>query len=862
MKRILLACLVGLAALFVARVSASPTEQAEPAIVSFTTTAEQVSAEALISRAARIPVAWETRNRPLVANLVFDQIMPDGGAVNVELPRALPWVVSTGEGLAAPISPGAGAAEVVLRMRMVHLFTGSVLAERALTVPIAAGGDAGAGVGNRPAITRFISRTDFITPQQVADGSARVIVEWETANRPLTSNLIFEQVLDDGSLVNVELPREDPLVASSGVGVVAPEAPGRGRNFVTLRLSLFDLLNGRIYDRRELIVPVTAIAPTPTPIPPTPTLPPDQRPRILYYDLHATSIDERQLADRAARITVSWAVAQRPANSNLVFEQILDNGIVVNVELPRPNPIVPSMGEGLIAPFPPGDAATSARFILSLVNVETGQVYDRVEVTLPISPSPTPVASPRAFSFTTTATSVEERALLDRTARVPVSWAVTQRPPNSNLVFEQVLANGSALNVELPRPDPIVPSSGDGVVAPILPAVDVMQIHLRVRLVDLATGSTLDQRDLRLPVVRATGTAVPRQFTVEFPPGASADYFQLAAGEARVPISWQVSPRPANSNLVFEQLYPDGRIFNVELPRPNPIVSSSGTGVVAPTLPPGETSSLLFRVRLVDLTTQATLEQRQLRLPISGYDAAAQTAAEVVRLSVDQTSYVGGDVVTVEWEVIGADSVSLSLIAPQAGLEGPAATGLPASGTTQLALPPAFAGAAGFVELRAAVVPEGPPVVQRQLALGVIECQYQFFFGGEGCASEAAERVAGLFQDFENGTILRRADSGSTFILFDSGAVVSLEGGAAGPIGDPPSEMLLPPSFTFETVWYPYREQLGWAVAPEGSYSLTIQRAFPAPGTGMQDVYLTLADESIIRLTGPVNNPTNWSRID
>src|SRR5690606_22862101 len=60
-----------------------------PAILSFSTPLTDVNRNALIQRTARVPVSWDTTNRPFIANLVFDQVLPDGSALNVELPRPL-----------------------------------------------------------------------------------------------------------------------------------------------------------------------------------------------------------------------------------------------------------------------------------------------------------------------------------------------------------------------------------------------------------------------------------------------------------------------------------------------------------------------------------------------------------------------------------------------------------------------------------------------------------------------------------------------------------------------------------------------------------------------------------------------------
>ncbi|HEX2909057.1 MAG TPA: hypothetical protein VHO69_19445, partial [Phototrophicaceae bacterium] len=114
--------------------------------------------------------------------------------------------------------------------------------------------------------------------------------------------------------------------------------------------------------------------------------------------------------------------------------------------------------------------------------------------------APEQQAQPAISAFTTTATLVDRTQLAAKTARIPVAWATTNRPSTANLVFEQVLADGNIVNVELPRDNPWVASSGNGVVAPIAPGGTATQVVFRLRLIDLLTQNTLAQRDLTLPV--------------------------------------------------------------------------------------------------------------------------------------------------------------------------------------------------------------------------------------------------------------------------------------------------------------------------------------------------------------------------
>ncbi|MBL8160630.1 MAG: hypothetical protein JNJ61_01495, partial [Anaerolineae bacterium] len=323
-------------------------------------------------------------------------------------------------------------------------------------------------------------------------------------------------------------------------------------------------------------------------------------PGISEFTSSATMVDRTALASRKALIPVRWVAVNRPNNSNLVFEQLLPDGRVMNVELPRQNPIVATAGEGVVQPFPPGGDATTVTFQVRLVDLGNGTTYGLKQLTLPIGDVPPPNLSIRSFS--TPATEVIRAQLNARTARVPVSWQVDNRPDGSNLVFEQVLEDGSVVNVELPRQNPIVPSSGQGVAAPIAPKnAATTSITLRLSVAMLSSGTVLATKEITLPIKDAQ-VQIP-VISVFSTTATDVNRGQLSSKTARVPVAWQVDNRPNNSNLVFEQVLSDNSVVNVELPRSNPFVASSGVGVAAPVLPGGSATSIQLRVRLVDLGT-------------------------------------------------------------------------------------------------------------------------------------------------------------------------------------------------------------------------------------------------------------------
>jgi len=94
---------------------------------------------------------------------------------------------------------------------------------------------------------------------------------------------------------------------------------------------------------------------------------------------------------------------------------------------------------------------------------------------------------------------------------------VRGRVPTSNLIFEQLLPDGRAISVELPRLSRWIASSGEGVVAPILPDNDAQEIRLRLRVVDLANDTVYAEQVINLPIIRG-GAPLPTVAVPAVPP--------------------------------------------------------------------------------------------------------------------------------------------------------------------------------------------------------------------------------------------------------------------------------------------------------------------------------------------------------
>lgn len=673
-----------------------------PAITSFATSVTQVDRGALANRTARVPVTWQAVNRPITANLVFDQVMPDGSTINVELPRSIPWVASSGYGVAAPILPDQAVNEIKLRLRLVNLITRHVYDEKTITIPIGTGSTTGGDTGGRPAITSFTTSTPTVRLADLQAGTARVPCAWTTVNRPVTANLVFEQVLTDGTVVNVELPRAVQWVASSGQGVMAPRVPGGDSTLLNLRVRLVDLVDGRVHDQRSLQVSID------TSTPPAPSI------RYFY----------------------------------------------------------------------------------------------------------------------TTAPNVSAQALAARSARVPVSWFVDNRPDYSNLVFEQILPDNTTVNVELPRSNPWVASSGDGVAAPVLPAGTQTAIRLQVRLVDLRDNSTIDKREFSVPIVGTLPSGAPEVRSFNATP-------QQTTPGGLIYLAWEVR----NAVRVgIREVFPSGQYgqWRDNLP---------ATGQLALFTP---TSGASVTYLLEAIGSSGETVTRQINVPLT---PAPDTKTPVINsFTASPDPVEPGATLTLSWEVTNAVQVRIHRIGPQGALLpdaiGPASP-TQFSGTMTYTVPADATQQLRFVLWATGSSPEGRSA-SKELTVGV-SCPFPTTLVPGDCPVEQ-DSVQAAYQPFENGSMIWAG--GSIYVLYNGGqweqyADTWVEGETFN-IGVQPPAGRVQPIRGFGKVWATLpqvRDRLGWALSLEQGYTATREaHSVPGAATPMTSLHITLPDGRVAHL--------------
>ncbi|HES58351.1 MAG TPA: hypothetical protein ENO21_02865 [Firmicutes bacterium] len=174
-----------------------------------------------------------------------------------------------------------------------------------------------------------------------------------------------------------------------------------------VRLAVFDS-SGVILDQRVVVINYDIAVDA-------------SEPRIVTFETESDVLDEAALANGSARLNVTWDVANRLPDSNLVFEQVLEGGRIVSAELPRPNVWVPSQGEGQLAPVLPG-AGMPVRLQMRVVDMVDGATL--AEVALP----PIPVEESVAPVVVEEPTGQEDSAPVDVTQPAPVIVMFTAAP--------------------------------------------------------------------------------------------------------------------------------------------------------------------------------------------------------------------------------------------------------------------------------------------------------------------------------------------------------------------------------------------------------------------------------------------------
>lgn len=234
-----------------------------------------------------------------------------------------------------------------------------------IVVALLAGGVQTAGAAPRPTIITFESSLESISVAEAEAGTTATTLSWVTAGVTEDYRLLLHTyILDKWQLVYTD---ESVPLPATGARTVTIKAP-LSFSPPTFLLSIVERDSNTIVDQRTLTIPYAAVS---------------DDPAITEFSTEAEGVDMAELAASQARITVAWAVENRPPTANLQFEQVFDDDTANSVELPRLNLWIPSSGEGPVAPiYREGAEAITLR--LRVVDMVDGEVYAEETLELPV----------------------------------------------------------------------------------------------------------------------------------------------------------------------------------------------------------------------------------------------------------------------------------------------------------------------------------------------------------------------------------------------------------------------------------------------------------------------------------------------
>lgn len=375
----------------------------------------------------------------------------------------------------------------------------------------------------------------------------------------------------------------------------------------------------------------------------------------------------------------------------------------------------------------------------------------------------------------------------------------------------------------------------------------------RLSIMDSA-GTIVDEWILTIPydVSQTTGSPQITNFSVL---DAETSTEMLNNGTARITVGWEVSNRLSTTNLIFEQVMLNDEVVSVELPRAFLWIPSTGQGELAPVTPQGE-NFIRLRVRLVDLTTNSTIHERHLTLPIGDQNGDTPVIQEFIAepAVIDRDGQV-----TITWSVSGAEVVLVGQVDADGFYLEPDEP-MPAVGSmTFTALETDYYTASFFIY---AGDEEG--VGTNTTTTVDVSCPYTYFFGeipavADSCPHTDVLTMPAAHQIFERGDMIWRSDLGQIIAIYSDGTYERFEDTYIDdeeivyPVSeDDVPEGLLMPIRGFAKIWANndhVRSQLGWAQQAEIGYDATVQRVADGTlGNEFSDEYFIMPNSQLIAL--------------
>jgi hypothetical protein len=221
---------------------------------------------------------------------------------------------------------------------------------------------------------------------------------------------------------------------------------------------------------------------------------------------------------------------------------------------------------------------------------------------------------------------------------------------------------------------------------------------------------------------------------------------------------------------------------------------------------------------------------RRLSLPL-------QTQLEILSFTASPNPVERRGTVTLAWEAPHAHTASITRVSPEGVFMDTEARDLPESGSIALQVPEDYVTSISYY-LGARDV---NGVLAKAFVSVDITCPFDEHIAPECPLTH--DYLPAAYQPFERGHMLWRGDLHEIYVLYQDGSYETVEDtwqeGESISIEEPPQGLVKPA----------LREELGWATAPETSYTMLLETVRPSVARySIVNAYLTLPDDQVVHL--------------
>lgn len=218
------------------------------------------------------------------------------------------------------------------------------------------------------------------------------------------------------------------------------------------------------------------------------------QPIIVQFSADISSISPEAAESGVYPITLTWRTIRMSDDQSLRLEAFVLDGWINAL----PDDAPPLSISGSLEHTVPHSLTFMPPTLRLVILDEDEEIITSRALIIPYSYDVSPETQPDIIGFEATS-DLYQNTLEAGEGVVNVHWEVLHRPPNSNLVFEQIMPDEQTINVEFPRDYLWVRSEGEGKIQPVL--VNEDQLWLRLSLIDITTHIVYDIQEIPVSIL-------------------------------------------------------------------------------------------------------------------------------------------------------------------------------------------------------------------------------------------------------------------------------------------------------------------------------------------------------------------------